>query len=133
MKNPKIALDAITASGTPAGRETVREITLGLASVLEKVESPLVTGKRPQHIIEWAPTLYAMTHTTADCEKLLINGRKALEATAYAWADSVALVDARRMLDAAMAAGKRLAEVSDDGEEDEDGPIAGNAAAATGG
>lgn len=133
MKNPQRALDAITASGKPVASYTVREITLGLAGVLEKIMSPLVTGRKPEHIIEWAPSLYAMTHSTAECEKLLAGGRKAFEAAAYAWADTVPLAEAKRMLDSAMEAGKRLAEVSDEGEDDTSEGAAGNAGAATGG
>ena len=74
MPNPKTSLAAVAASGTPVGRWTVREITLGLSAVLESIQSPLDTGKKPAGIRGWIPTLYALTHTTAESERLLAAG-----------------------------------------------------------
>ena len=74
MPNPKTSLAAVAASGTPVGRWTVREITLGLSAVLESIQSPLDTGKKPADIRGWIPTLYALTHTTAESERLLAAG-----------------------------------------------------------
>lgn len=141
MKNPNRALEALTTSETPVGKVSIREITLGLAGILERIDSPLVTGKNPKFIMEWAPTLYAMTHTTPESERLLAQGRKAYDQAALVWSDTIPLVDARRILLAARDAGRRLAEVSDGDDDDEQDvdvngvPVApsGNAPAATDG
>lgn len=143
MKNPTRALAAFTAPpSVKVGPYEVREITLGLAGVLEAIESPLVTGRKPQRPMEWASTLFAMTRSTEESERLLASGREAYAATAAAWADTVPLAHARRMLEAVLAAGKRLADVSpdedDDGDDDEAGEGAedvarGNSPAATAG
>lgn len=128
MKNPTRALAAFTAPpSVKVGPYEVREITLGLAGVLEAIESPLVTGRKPQRPMEWASTLFAMTRSTEESERLLASGgAKAYAATAAAWADTVPLAHARRMLEAVLAAGKRLADVSPD--EDDDGETGGDAA-----
>ncbi|MDD4059181.1 MAG: hypothetical protein PHW08_00585 [Kiritimatiellae bacterium] len=127
MKNPTRALAAFTAPpSVKVGPYEVREITLGLAGVLEAIESPLVTGRKPQRPMEWAATLFAMTRSTEESERLLASGREAYAATAKAWADTVPLAHARRMLEAVLAAGKRLADVSPD--EDDDGETGGDAA-----
>jgi len=127
MKNPTRALAAFTAPpSVKVGPYEVREITLGLAGVLEAIESPLVTGRKPQRPMEWASTLFAMTRSTEESERLLASGREAYAATAAAWADTVPLAHARRVLEAVLAAGKRLADVSPD--EDDDGETGGDAA-----
>lgn len=127
MKNPTRALAAFTAPpSVKVGPYEVREITLGLAGVLEAIESPLVTGRKPQRPMEWASTLFAMTRSTEESERLLASGREAYAATAKAWADPMPLAYAKRMLEAVLAAGKRLADVSPD--EDDDGETGGDAA-----
>lgn len=130
MKNPTRALAAFTAPpSVKVGPYEVREITLGLAGVLEAIESPLVTGRKPQRPMEWAATLFAMTSSTEQSERLLASGREAYAATAKAWADTLPLAHARRMLEAVLAAGKRLADVSPEEDDDDEGDEGGGDAA----
>ncbi|MGI5868680.1 MAG: hypothetical protein ACOX9C_04440 [Kiritimatiellia bacterium] len=137
MKNPTRALAAFTAPpAVRVGPYEVREITLGLAGVLEAVESPLVTGRKPGRVSGWAETLYAMTRPTEESERLLAAGREAYAAAAMAWADALPIPAARLLLEAVAAAGRRLADVSPeegDADGDDEGPAPGNPPAATAG
>lgn len=131
MPNPKTSLAAVAASGTPVGRWTVREITLGLSAVLESIQSPLDTGKKPAGIRGWIPTLYALTHTTAESERLLAaGGEEAYVKAASAWADEIPIAEARALVAACMGSAARLAAAADTGEG---GDAGGNASAATAG
>ena len=136
MKNPTRALAAFTAPpSVKVGPYEVREITLGLAGVLEAIESPLVTGRKPQRPMEWAATLFAMTRSTEESERLLASGREAYAATAKAWADTVPLAVGTRLVEAVTASVDRLngIEAEDDGASE--GGAEGNdlAAGRTGG
>lgn len=129
MSNPKVALAAITASGRKVGKWTVREITLGLSAVLESIESPLDTGIKPKGIRDWLPTLFALTHSTAESELILADGLEAYRKAASEWADKVTIFEAKRMIEACQDAAKRLVDATDVGESSEDEE--GNAPAAT--
>lgn len=127
MSNPKASLAAMTASGTPVGKWVVREITLGLSGVLETIESPLDTGKKPKSIKEMFATLYALTHTTPESEQILTKGVAAYRKVAAEWADTIPLNDARTMITACWDSIARLKAAADTGTDDEEG----NAPAAT--
>jgi len=45
-----------------SGGHTVRPMTLGMWAALERIESPLVTGKEPKDALEIIPSLYLLTH-----------------------------------------------------------------------
>lgn len=117
MKNPDRALAAFTASGTPVGKWVVREITLGLAGVLERISSPLITGILPPHIDGWRKTLFAMTHSTEESESLLSKPADAYTTAARDWADTVPLREANQMIRACTAAAKRVQDVSPSGDD----------------
>ena len=88
MHNPKAALAAYTAPAfVQVGPFKVRDITLGLGGILERIESPVFTGRKPTHVSGWIPTLFAMTRPTEDSERLLVVGIEAFNAAAKKWAD----------------------------------------------
>lgn len=133
MKNPKRALNAVTAPlCVKTGSYTVREITLGLAGVLEMIESPLITGKKPQYIAGWRKTLFAVTHSTEVSESLLAKSPEAYEVAAREWADKIPLRISNQMILDCQAAAKRVDDISDTGDdEDEESDAVKNALAGT--
>ena len=66
----------------PCG-ETVRPMTLGMWAALERVGSPLVTGKEAKDTLELVPSLYLLTH---DPREVL---RGSFFGDAVAWADTL--------------------------------------------
>ena len=116
MKNPQTALDAFNApAATPVADHAVREITLGMAGVLEAIGSPLYNGAQPGTIGGWAPTLYAMTRDPEESRRILAaGGRERFEALAQAWADALPVHTGRRLIEAVTAALQRLDAVSPD-------------------
>lgn len=119
MKNPKRALDAFNApTAVKVGPLEVREITLGLAGILEAIGSPLCTEKLPATVDGWAPTLYALTRPPEESRRLLAaGGRAGFERAATSWSDEeLAVGVARRLIDAATAAVNRLNGISPDGD-----------------
>lgn len=133
MSTPKSVLEAIThTSGTPVDGWTVSEITLGMAGVLEAIESPLLRGKKLTKPKDWAMTLFAMTHSTEECEALLANGIEEYARAVTRWSDTVTMATTHKMIKAAVAAAERLAAAIDVGDDDDEGKE-GNASAATAG
>lgn len=133
MDNPKRALSAFNApSAVEVGGWHVREITLGMAGVLEAIGSPMFTGRKPKTITDWAPTLYAMTRPPGESRQLLASGgRSRLEAIAMQWADDeLSVAAARRLINAATAAVSRLNGISPDDGIDAEGGAEGNGLAA---
>ena len=61
--NPRKAVAAILPLTVecPCGA-TVRPMTLGMWAALERIGSPLVTGKEPKDALELVPSLYLLTH-----------------------------------------------------------------------
>ena len=62
---------------------TVRPMTLGTWAALERIGSPLVTGKEPKDTLELVPSLYLLTH---DPREVL---RGTFFEDAVAWADTM--------------------------------------------
>ena len=121
MQNPKAALAAFNASkSVKVGPFDVREITLGLGGVLEQIGSPIFTGEKPKRVHGWIPTLYAMTHTTPESERLLAKGVEAFNAAAREWADAdVPYGLTTKLIDAVNASVRRLNAISGDSGDDE--------------
>ena len=84
--NPRKAMAALLplAAECPCGA-VVRPMTLGMWAALERIGSPLVTGKEPKDTLELVPSLYLLTH----------DPREVLRGTffddAVAWADTLPL------------------------------------------
>ncbi len=66
-----------------AGGLAVRPMTLGMWAALERINSPLVTGKEAKDVLELLPSLYLLTH---DPREVL---RGDFFDAAVAWADTV--------------------------------------------
>lgn len=132
LRNPKAALEASTVPlEHPAGRFTVREITLGTLAILEQLGSGGADAGAPwMDIVE---KFYAMTHRAADCGALLADGRAAYRAAALAWADGLSPEDIQVLTQACNAASARLhaasAAAEQSGEDGDD--IVQNPTAAT--
>ena len=84
--NPKKAIAALMpgAVRTPEGL-VVRPMTLAMYAALERIDSPLVTGKEPKDAAELLPSLYLLTH---GADQIFAGN---LVALAFAWADTMPL------------------------------------------
>lgn len=82
--NPRKAIAAIlpTPIETPE-RLVVKPMTLAMYAALERIGSPLVTGREPRDSAELLPSLYLLTHGAQE----VFAGN--LCALAFAWADTV--------------------------------------------
>ena len=61
--NPRKAMAALLPLPLKvSGGYTVRPMTLGMWAALERIESPLVTGREPKDALEIIPSLYLLTH-----------------------------------------------------------------------
>ena len=137
-KNPKRALAAVPAAGEQVDGIMVREITLGLAAVLERIESPLVVGRKAggeMRLGDMLPTVYVMTRPAVESERLLADGGlPALRSAAVAWADELPTATGMRLAAACGRAARRVADVSPSGMPQKEGAAEGNArSAGTGG
>lgn len=95
--NPRKAMAALL----PPGGAEIRPMTLGVYAALERIESPLVTGKVPKDTLELIPSLYLLTHDPRE----VFRGN--ILDLAMQWADTqpVGVVDKiRRAAEAQMAA-----------------------------
>ena len=130
MKNPDAALAAINAPlKTKVGRHDVRELTLGLASVLEQIKSPVMSGERPEALAAWAGTLYAFTRPAGQSRALLsAKGAGGYNTAALKWVDDdLPLAEGMRRIAAVEAAVRRLNSIS---AQDDGGDGGGNPSAA---
>ena len=93
--NPRKAMAALLplAVKCPCG-ETVRPLTLGVWAALERIGSPLVTGKEPKDALELIPSLYLLTH---DPREVLASG---FFEDAVAWADTLPVTALAEIRDA---------------------------------
>lgn len=84
--NPKKAIAALMPGSvkTPEGL-VVRPMTLAMYAALERIESPLVTGREPKDAAELLPSLYLLTH---GADQIFAGN---LTALAFAWADTMPL------------------------------------------
>ena len=86
LGNPKKAIAALMPGSvrTPEGL-VVRPMTLAMYAALERIESPLVTGKEPKDAAELLPSLYLLCE---GAEKIFAGN---LVALAFEWADTLPL------------------------------------------
>ena len=82
--NPRKAMAALLPLPIGCGNGvTVKPMTLGMWAALERVGSPLVTGKEAKDTLELVPSLYLLTH---DPREVL---RGSFFDDAVAWADTL--------------------------------------------
>lgn len=137
-KNPKRAVEALTAGGETVDGIRVRELTLGLAAVLERIDSPLFAGRpegaAPLQLRDMLPTIYAMTRPAAESEALLTEGGpEMLMGEAVRWADGLTTETGMRLAQACAAAARRVARVSPQGVPEKGGAEGNGSAAGTAG
>lgn len=95
MANPKKALAAILPNSIDVGcGYSVPPMTLALWAALERIASPLVTGKAAKDTLELLPSLYLLTHGASE-----ILAGNVLE-KAIAWAETVPVDILERIRDA---------------------------------
>ena len=80
----------------------IRRVTIGVATVLEMIESPLANGKKPETMLEILESIFAMTHAPVDVQQLLAQGRGAYTAAALAWGDKLSIDDASAIVTACL-------------------------------
>jgi hypothetical protein len=128
-KNPKRALAAVTAAGERVHGELVREITLGTAAVLERIDSPLFTGVpegRQISLCDMLPTIYVMTRPAVESEELLADGFEALKREAVRWADGFSTRQGMDLAAACARAARRVRAAAPSGVPDKEGAGEGN-------
>lgn len=132
-KNPKRALAAVTAAGEKVAGVQVRELTLGLAAVLERIGSPLVVGVPSGGSVslrDMLPTCYVMTRPAVESEELLAEGFEALVREAVRWADGLSTADGAALAAACVRSAGRVRDVSPAGVPGKEGAAEGNAKSA---
>lgn len=88
MGNPQRALDAILSGPAKAGPYTVYPMTMARYALLEKTDSPLLTGK--DDTVKLLVSMFVMTQPV---EKLMELGIDRIETEGMKWADDISLGD----------------------------------------
>lgn len=91
-QNPRKAVAAML----PPGTAEIRPMTLGMYAALERIGSPLVTGKEPKDALELIPSLYLLTHDPRE----VFRGN--VLDLAMQWADTQPVDAMRRIQEAAV-------------------------------
>lgn len=94
-RNPQIALDAILPENTKIGGKPTLPLTLAHYVILERINSPLVSGKQ----IDWKDVnnldlmkmCYVVTHKASDCRDILAEGSEAFESAVFEFCETIAL------------------------------------------
>lgn len=135
--NPKRALEALTASGETVDGIKVREITLGLAAVLETIGSPFVTPRPKEQkllLADLLPSLYVMTHPAAESENMLsTGGPEMLMSAAVSWSDGLTTEQGARLVAACARSASRVARACPQGVPEKGGSGGNGNAAGTAG
>jgi hypothetical protein len=92
-KTPKKVMEAFSASGASVAGIELREFTIGTMLVLEKIDSPLMTGKpekpREQTNLETLRLVFVLSHSPTECFRLLRNGLDAFDEAVATFADGI--------------------------------------------
>jgi hypothetical protein len=92
-KTPKKVMEAFSASGASVADIELREFTIGTMLVLEKIDSPLMTGKpekpREQTNLETLRLVFVLSHSPTECFRLLRNGLDAFDEAVATFADGI--------------------------------------------
>jgi hypothetical protein len=115
MQNPKAALDVLNAAGETVGKIQLSEITLAKAAILDRIKSPLVTGKKLKEVNldDVIPTLFVLATSAADSRKLIAQDK--FDAAVLDWSDSIAFADGILMFEALKRIASRLNGVAPEG------------------
>ena len=81
--NPTKAMAALLPLPTKVGVHTVQPMTLAMFAALERIGSPMVTGKDAADLMELVPSLYLLTHGAGEIF------RTDFFDASFAWANTV--------------------------------------------
>jgi hypothetical protein len=115
MQNPKAALDVLIAAGETVGKIHLSEITLAKAAILDRIKSPLVTGKKLKEVglDDVIPTLFILAMSAETSRKLL--SESSFDAAVIRWSDSIPFADGIKMFEALKRIAGRLNGVAPEG------------------
>lgn len=121
MNNPKAALDVLNAAGETIGKITLSEITLAKAAILDRIKSPLVTGKKLKEISldDVIPTLFVLATPAQACRQLIANSK--FDDAAIEWSDTIPMADGLKLFEALKRIANRLNGVAPSGMVSGDG------------
>ena len=128
-KNPDAALEALTRPAkTTVGRFEMREPTLGMMAILEKIGSPFAVRGAKRDFSAFVETLFALTRPAVESLRLLEKGRDAFKDAAFEWSDTVSAAEGADLRRAATAGIGRFNDSNpapyneDDSPEDPEAP-----------
>lgn len=90
MSNPSRVTNVLNAGGEQVGKFRLRELTLGQASILDKIKSPFVSGKGTESTLDdaiWAA--FVLAHPAKVSRELLSQGVECLQAAALNWGEDI--------------------------------------------
>lgn len=90
MTNPERAVDAILTSESEVGGYTIYPLTVARLACLEKIDSPLLTGK--EDYAKTIATVWIMTQKAEDLAKAIFDP-EGLQQKAIVWADELSMSD----------------------------------------
>lgn len=108
--NPRKAMAALI----PPGQAVIRPMTLGVYAALERIKSPLITGKDAKDTLELIPSLYILTHDPRE----VFRGN--ILDLAMQWADTQPVEVVREIQSAAIEEIRAMLDVQP--EQDQDKP-----------
>jgi hypothetical protein len=125
-KQPKRAIAAFLAADVDIGGVTVRAITLATIAILEEIDSYLFRDGTVR-AADRIPTLYVMTRKAAESiAHLNAGGVAALNAAAWAWAETIPASLWPRLVRAAEESARRVTDVAPSTGSADDGDGVGN-------
>ena len=107
--NPKKAMAALL----PPGQAVIRPMTLGVYAALERIGSPLVTGKDAKDTLDLIPSLYLLTHDPREVF------RSNILDLAMRWADTQPVETVAAIKEAAFSQIRAMLDVSPEQDPDE--------------
>lgn len=116
---PSRGRDAALACGVSAGDCKVREITMAIGALLEEIESPLSTGRKPESSREMLPTFFIMTRPAAESQELLAQGRERFDKAVMEWADTLPVTAYAEIGAGVRHVNERLMRITGSGESNE--------------
>ena len=109
-------------AATKVGRFEVREPTLGMIAILERIGSPFAVRGAKRDFSAYVETLFALTRPATDSLRLLDRGRDAFRAAAFEWSDTVSSAEGAALLRAAVAGIGRFEDANPAPEDGADAP-----------
>ena len=94
-RNPQIAIDALLPANATIGGKPTLPLTLAHYVILEKINSPLVSGKpldwKDVDNLDLMKMCYVVTHKASDCRDILAEGSEAFESAVFEFCENIPL------------------------------------------